>query len=83
MPDLPIRTRLPDGYKESPFSDLLDVVREKTRVKDENGVISVKGYCDAWQIDRFGKTFNVVVIGMFGQLSITIKEHKPKTSASP
>jgi len=80
MVRLPISCRLPDGYKEDYFAEFLDFIKKETCITDKDGIVSVKGYCNAWIIEKNGKKFNISVVAMFGMVKIEIRERS--TSAS-
>lgn len=74
MYNIPISTRLPDGYGDTDFSDILDRIKQETCIIYKDDAVRIKGYCDAWKMEKEGTTFNVVIVAMFGQISVTISK---------
>lgn len=71
-----IRYHIPDRYKQSDFSDVIDKLIEDSRVKlDEKTVTFFANVvlCEDTVV-RFGKRFYIILIAAFCEINIRVEE---------
>ena len=74
MNRFPISLRLPDGYKKKDFSEELLQIVERCKPRVINNKLLIQMYMTGGTIDKFDKTFDVMIIVLGNRIIVKIKE---------
>lgn len=65
---------IPDRYKQADFGDILDKLKNDYGMKVTDRGIEMRMFMREFNIEKFGKTFNVFVWAFNGHVDITISD---------